>query len=113
MPRLAHAAALASCLAVLPRTQAQSPAADQLPVTVQVLQMVNLPGEEPHLTLHAEDRVDAVNLTVSENGRAVLQRAVGSLQAGAAREIDWRADPGEHDYRVQVSGKTAAGAARV
>lgn len=96
---------------VLPAAAAAQSA--ELPLSVQVPQMVNLPGEAPRLTLHADDKVDAVQLTLTEHGRAVFQRSLGSLKPGAEHPITWRAEPGEHEYSVQVSGKTAAGAAKV
>jgi outer membrane protein OmpA-like peptidoglycan-associated protein len=108
--RTSHAAALMLLLAGAAPAAAQSA---ELPLTVNVPQMVNLPGEAPRLTLRADDKVDGVQLTLIEHGRAVLQRSVGSLKPGAEHPISWRAEPGEHEYSVQVSGKTAAGAAKV
>ena len=88
MDRVPHVLALALALlllAIASRAAAQSDAADELPLTVHVTQMVNLPGEAPRLTLKAEDRVDAVQLVLQERGRAVLQRSVGSLKPGGER----------------------------
>jgi outer membrane protein OmpA-like peptidoglycan-associated protein len=109
--RASHALVSSLSLALLPAVVvAQS---TELPLSVQVPQMVNLPGETPRLTLRADDSVDAVQLTLTEHGRAVFQRNVGSLKPGAEHPISWRAEPGEHEYSVQVSGKTAAGHAKV
>ncbi len=85
----------------------------ELPIEVQVLEMVNLPRESPRITLTAGERVDTLRVAVLEHGRRVAGRNVSALGPGGTQTLTWRAQPGVHEYTVQVSGKSERGPATV
>jgi outer membrane protein OmpA-like peptidoglycan-associated protein len=85
----------------------------ELPVEVQILEMVNLPGESPRLALSAGERVDKVNVVVHEGGKRIAAKSIGVLAPGGQHALTWRAQPGVHDYVVKVSGRTERGTATV
>ena len=97
----------------LPCSAARAQGAAELPIEVQVLEMVNLPQESPRITLTAGERVDKLRVAVLEQGRRVAGRNVAALGPGGTQSIVWRAQPGVHEYTVQVSGKSAHGPATV
>ena len=114
MDRVIHSLAPAFLLAVVATASAQSAPADGLPLTVQVPQMVNLPGEAPRLTLHADDKVDGVKPDPDREGPPLLQRSIGSLQARCrASESPGAPIRASTSTACKSSGKTAAGAAKV
>jgi outer membrane protein OmpA-like peptidoglycan-associated protein len=108
---LLTAGALTTALGALASASAQS--APELPVDVQILEMVNLPQEAPRLALHANEGVEGVNVVVREGNARVAARGFGRLAAGSERVLTWRAQPGVHNYVVQVSGRSARGSASV
>lgn len=103
---------VAGVLAALPCALAAQ-SATELPIDVQVLEMVNLPKESPRITLRASERVDTLRVAVLEGGRRVAGRNIAALGPGGSQAITWRAQPGVHEYTVQVSGRGAQGAATV
>jgi outer membrane protein OmpA-like peptidoglycan-associated protein len=96
-----------------PEARAQAEAETELPIEVQVLQMVNLPEDSPRITLTAGERVDKLRVSVLERGRRVAGRSLAVLGPGATQSIVWRAQPGVHEYTVQVAGRSARGPATV
>lgn len=109
--RLLAGGALGAAFMCSPRAAAQ--VEPELPVDVQILQMVNLPQEPPQLTLRTSERVTQLRVAVLEKGRSVAGRGFGTLGPGGHQTMSWRAPPGVHDYVVQVSGRSARGSATV
>jgi outer membrane protein OmpA-like peptidoglycan-associated protein len=107
------AALLATLLATMPTRGLSAQAAPELPIDVKVLEMVNLPAESPRITLSAGERVEHVRVAVLEAGKRVAGRSIRALGPGGSQTVVWRAQPGVHEYTVQVSGKSDKGAATV
>jgi outer membrane protein OmpA-like peptidoglycan-associated protein len=84
-----------------------------LPIEINVLQMVNLPQQSPRLTITAQDAVRNLRVVVREGGRSVASRSIGQLGSGGSRVFNWRAQPGVHEYVIEVTGRTSTGQARV
>jgi outer membrane protein OmpA-like peptidoglycan-associated protein len=102
---------VALALVLLPSfSSAQEP---YLPVEINVLQMVNLPQQSPRLTVVTQDSVRNLRVVVREGGRSVVSRNLGRMGAGASRVLTWRAQPGVHEYVIEVSGRTSTGQASV
>jgi len=103
--------ALIAALFTAAAVAAQSP--PELPVDVQILEMVNLPQDSPRVALSSSERVDGVNVIVQQAGKRVAARSFGALSPGMQRVLTWRAQPGVHNYIVRVTGRTARGSASV
>jgi outer membrane protein OmpA-like peptidoglycan-associated protein len=82
-----------------------------LPLEVTVREMVNLPRESPEITVRATGDVQSARLVVREQNRAVLQKSLGRMRNGAHRVFRWRAEPGRHDYAIDLSGRGPEGPA--
>jgi len=111
MGRRTRALSLAGLLLLPGGVAAQ--AEQELPIDVHVLEVVHAPQEAPRITLSASERVSSLRVAVIEAGRRVTQRSIGNLGQGGTHTLSWAAQPGVHEYTVQVSGKSAQGAATV
>jgi outer membrane protein OmpA-like peptidoglycan-associated protein len=85
--------------------------AQHLPVEISVRDTVNLPQESPRLTLKTQEPIRNLKITVSEHGNLVASKSYPQLGRDAVQYLTWPAGPGLYDYRIDVSGKTAAGQA--
>jgi outer membrane protein OmpA-like peptidoglycan-associated protein len=82
-----------------------------LPLEVTVREMVNLPRESPEITVRATGDVSGARLVVREANRAVLQKSLGRMRSGGHRVYRWRAEPGTHEYTIELSGRGPEGPA--
>jgi hypothetical protein len=80
-----------------------------LPVDVNVLKMVNLPRETPRLTVLSRDVVDNLRVVVRDGHKTVASKSFGKLGKGGNRTMTWRAEPGIHEYTIEVSGRSVEG----
>ncbi|MBN1652450.1 MAG: OmpA family protein [Deltaproteobacteria bacterium] len=85
--------------------------AQNLPIDINALQMVNLPQHTPRLTILTREPIRDLRVSVTESGKSVISKSFVQLGAGAVQYISWSAEPGVHNYRIEVSGITAAGQA--
>lgn len=81
----------------------------ELPIDIRVLQMVNLPEQSPRLTVMAQAPVSNLRIRVREQGANVAYKDLGRLGAGGSKVITWRAQPGVHEYEIEVSALTEKG----
>jgi outer membrane protein OmpA-like peptidoglycan-associated protein len=87
-------------------SQAQSAG---LPVDINVLKMVNLPGESPRLTVITRGVVGDLRVAVKEGDKTIASKAFGKMGQGGNRVMTWSSVPGIHTYQIDVSGRTADG----
>ena len=85
----------------------------ELPVEIDVLEMVNLPAQAPTLTVRSQGVVRGVQVYVKEAGRVVARRSFKRLGKGARQQLRWKAAPGVHEYVVEVSGRVDQRGAKV
>jgi outer membrane protein OmpA-like peptidoglycan-associated protein len=91
-----------------------SPAVAQvLPADITVREVVNLPDQAPTLTVRATDALSNGRLVIREGGRTVASQALPRMQRGADRVVTWRAEPGVHEYEIELSGRGPEGEARI
>jgi len=83
--------------------------AQLLPVEITAREMVNLPQESPRLTVKSLEPISDLRIVVSERGKTVASKSFPELGRNAVQYITWTAGPGVYDYRIDVSGRSAAG----
>ena len=81
----------------------------QLPLEIRVAHMVNLPAQRPSITVVARAGVSNLRVAVRERGRKVAFKNIGRLGPGGSRVITWSAQPGLHDYEIEISARTDKG----
>lgn len=85
----------------------------RLPLEVTVVEMVNLPRDQPSLTLRAVDAVSSLRVVVRDADRVVLSKRLGRMRRNASRVLRWRAAPGVYEYTIELSGRGPDGQATV
>lgn len=85
----------------------------ELPVEIDLLEMVSMPAQAPTLTLRSKAVVRGVRLAVKEGGRVIASRKWRQLGMGARQQLRWTAAPGVHEYTVEVSGRVEQRSATV
>jgi outer membrane protein OmpA-like peptidoglycan-associated protein len=83
--------------------------AEGLPVEINLLKMVNLPHDTPRLTVVANGVVTNLRVVIKEGGKTVASKGFGKMGQGGNRVMTWRANPGVHEYIVDVSGRSMEG----
>ncbi len=81
----------------------------ELPLEIRVPHMVNLPEQRPSITVAARAPVSNLRVAVREQGKNVAYKSIGRLGPGGSREITWSAQPGLHEYEIEISGRSDQG----
>lgn len=90
-------------------TSASSAQQAELPLEIHVSHMVNLPEQCPRIAVTARGPVSNLRVAVKEQGKSVAYKKIGRLGPGGSREIVWSAEPGVHDYEIEITGRSDQG----